>query len=151
VTTRVVEEREESAGQPLELSRNYFALDPSTGDLYYFGEDVDMYKNGRLSGHDGSWMVGVKGARFGLALPGHPKTGQRYYQEVAPGLAMDRAEIVGVDDRVETPAGTFEHCVHVKESTPLESDSGEKWYAPGVGLVRDDKAVLVSTSQAPAR
>src|SRR5215510_4013987 len=40
VTTRVVEEREWKGAELVEVSRNYFALDPKTGDAYYFGEDV---------------------------------------------------------------------------------------------------------------
>ncbi|MFA6044575.1 MAG: hypothetical protein WC718_06290 [Phycisphaerales bacterium] len=144
VTTRVIEEREERNGQPLEISRNYFAIDQSSGDVYYFGEEVDVFENGKLSGHPGGWLSGVNGATFGLALPGAPRVGDRYYQEVSPGVAMDRGEVVGVDDTVETPFGAFKGCVHVRETTPLESDVGDKWYAPGVGLVKDDEAVLVS-------
>ncbi len=146
VTTRVIEEREETSGKPSEISRNFFAIDPVTGDAYYFGEAVDIYKGGKVTSHPGSWLSGVSGARFGLALPGKPVIGDRYHQELAPGVAMDRAEIAGLDDRVETPAGAFEHCLHVKETTPLDKDVGHKWYAPGVGLVKDDEFVLVSRS-----
>jgi hypothetical protein len=39
---------------------------------------------------------------------------------------------------VKTPAGTFEHCLHLQETTPLESDVSHKYFAPGVGLVKDD-------------
>ena len=144
VKTAVVEEREETGGTPKEISRNYFAIDPATGDVYYFGEDVDMYKGGKVSGHEGSWLAGANGARFGLAMPGHPKVGDRFQQEIAPGSAMDRVEIVSISERVKTPAGTFERCVHVKETTPLEKDAGHKWYAPGMGLVKDDEMELVS-------
>lgn len=144
VTTRVVEEREEVGGALREISHNFLAIDPATGDVYYFGEDVDHYRDGRVRGHGGAWRAGEKGARFGLAMPGRPAVGDRFYQELAPDVAMDRAEIVGVDERIETPAGAFTGCVHVKESTPLEKDAGHKWYAPGVGLVKDGDAVLVS-------
>jgi len=144
VTTRIIEEREETVSGPKEISRNFFAIDRATGDVYYFGEDVDMYKGGKVSGHEGAWLSGAKGARFGLAMPGHPAVGDRFQQEYAPGVAMDRVEVVGLDERVETPAGVFEHCVHVKETTPLEKDVGHKWYAPGVGLIKDDEFVLVS-------
>jgi hypothetical protein len=144
VTTRVVEEREEENGVPKEVSRNYFAIDPASGDLYYFGEDVDIYKDGRVSSHEGAWESGVNGAKFGLGLPGMPRIGERYYQEIAPGIAMDRAEVVGIDETVQTPAGEFRHCLHVKETTPIEPDVGHKWYAPGAGLVQDGGAVLVS-------
>src|SRR4029079_8213002 len=44
VDTRIVEEREWNGGELLEVSRNYFAIHPPTGDVYYFGEDVDGYK-----------------------------------------------------------------------------------------------------------
>jgi len=143
VQTRVVEEREQKDGRPIEVSRNYFAIDKNTKDVYYFGEDVDMYKKGKVVGHGGAWLAGVKGARFGLMMPGKIVRGDRFYQEYAPDLAMDRAEIAGIDERLETPAGVFEQCLHVKETTPLEPDVSQKWYAPGVGLIKDDEFVLV--------
>ena len=142
--TRVVEERETSNGALAEVSRNYFAIHKTTRDVFYFGEDVDEYKNGKIVGHEGAWLHGTGGARFGLMMPGAPKAGQRYYQEVAPKVAMDRAEIVKVDDKLTTPAGTFDRCVRVEETTPLESDKGLKVYAPGVGLVKDGTLELVS-------
>src|SRR5258707_14615937 len=48
VDTRVVEEREWNGADLIEVSRNYFAIDPKTTDVYYFGEDVDMYKKGKI-------------------------------------------------------------------------------------------------------
>lgn len=140
VTTRIVEEREEKDGKPLEISRNYFAIDKATGDVYYFGEDVDEYENGKVT-HPGVWLSGVKGARFGLMMPAKAKVGDKFYQEIAPKVAMDRAEIVALDEELKTPAGTFT-CVHVKETSPLERGSSHEWYAPGVGLVKDDEFLL---------
>ena len=77
-------------------------------------------------------------------MPAAPKVGQKFYQELAPGVAMDRVEIVSVDEKLTTPAGTFEKCVHVRETSPLEKllrDS--KWYTSRVGQVKDGKMVLV--------
>ncbi len=142
VTTRVIEEREEEGGQPVEISRNFFAADKSTNDVYYFGEEVDEYKNGQLVSHSGAWLAGKNGARFGLMMPGDAAVGDRYYQEVAPGVAQDRAEHLSIIETVVTPAGTYQNCLHVKETTPIESDVSEKWYCPGVGLVRDNDAAL---------
>jgi hypothetical protein len=137
VTTRVVEERETESGQLVEVSRNCFAVDNATGDVYYFGEDVDMYKNGNVTGHEGAWLFGVNGATFGLIVPGGPKAGDRYYQESAPKVAMDRAEVVAVIEVIKVPAGTFKNCLHTKESSALESGTEDKYYAPGVGLIKD--------------
>jgi hypothetical protein len=41
-----------------------------------------------------------------------------------------------------TPAGTFQHCLRIKETSAVESGTSEKVYAPGVGLIRDDEFVL---------
>ena len=143
VTTRVVEERETEGGQLAEVSRNYFAIDSATGDVYYFGEDVDEYKNGKVTGHEGAWLSGVNGATFGLIVPGAPRAGDRYYQESAPKVAMDRAEVVAINEEIKVPAGTFKNCLHTKESSALESGSEDKYYAPGVGLIKDAEFVLV--------
>jgi len=142
VTTRVVEEREEKNGQPLEISRNYFAADKSTNDVYYFGEDVEEYKDGKVVGHGGAWLSGVNGAKFGLMIPGKAKVGDRFYQEIAPKVAMDRAEIVSMQEQVTTPAGMYDKCLQITETTPLEKGVSRKYYAPGVGLVKDDEFVL---------
>jgi hypothetical protein len=69
--------------------------------------------------------------------------GSRYYQEVAPGVALDRAHHVAMDVTVETPAGTFIDCLQVDETTPLEPGVSPKLYAPKVGLVRDNILDLV--------
>jgi hypothetical protein len=143
VVTRIVEERETEGGQLAEVSRNYFAVDVATGDVYYFGEDVDTYKNGKVTGHEGAWLSGVNGAKFGLIIPGAPKVGDRYYQESAPKIAMDRAEVVATNAEIKVPAGAFKNCLHTKESSALESGSEDKYYAPGVGLIKDAEFVLV--------
>jgi len=142
---RVVEERETNNGALAEVSRNYFAIHKTTRDVFYLGEDVDVYKNGKIVDHEGAWLHGTGGAKFGMMMPGQPQAGQRYYQEIAPKVAMDRAEILTIDEKVMTPAGTFERCVRAEETTPLEpGDKGLKVYAPGVGLIKDGSLELVS-------
>jgi len=145
VETRVVEERETIDGKPIEVSRNYFAVDKRNNDVYYFGEDVDDYdKSGKISGHGGSWHAGVDGTRFGLIMPAKPKVGQKYYQEIAPKQAMDRAEVLSLDEKLKVPAGDFTKCLKTEETTPLEPEEREhKVYAPGVGLLVDGPMKLV--------
>jgi hypothetical protein len=144
VTTRIVEERETKAGQLVEVSRNYFAISTRTHDVFYFGEAGDSYKDGRAVAHEGAWQAGEQGARFGLMMPAEPRVSQKYYQEVAPKIAMDRAEIVGLHVVVKTPAGEFKDCLKVEETTPLEPGAREyKYYAPNVGLVQDGSLKLI--------
>jgi hypothetical protein len=144
VLTRVVEERESKKGKVIEVARNFYAISKKTNNVYYFGEEVDFYEDGKVVGHEGAWVAGAQGARYGLMIPAIPLVGAKFYQEIAPKVAEDRAEIVSVRAMVETPAGTFKDCVKVKETTPLEPDVVEyKYYAPGIGLVADDKLELV--------
>jgi hypothetical protein len=149
VMTRVVEERETKDGRLVEVSRNYFAISQRTNDVFYFGEDVDMYKAGKIISHEGAWLAGVKGAKFGLMMPGQIRLQARYYQEVAPRVAMDRAEIVSLSETVKTPAGEFKSCLKVEETTPLEPGVKEyKYYTADVGLVQDGALKLVKYGKA---
>jgi hypothetical protein len=149
VTTRVVEDRESQNGKLVELTRDYYAIDSTTSDVYYFGEDVDVYKNGKVVGHEGSWLSGVKNAKFGLMMPAKPTVGHRFYQEQAPGVGMDRAEIKSIHTSLVTPAGQFTNVIYVVENSPLEAGSSKKWYAAGVGPVKDDDMVLVKYGMKP--
>jgi hypothetical protein len=36
----------------------------------------------------------------------------------------------------------FKNCLHTKESSALESGTEDKYYAPGVGLIKDAEFVL---------
>jgi hypothetical protein len=150
VRTRVVEEREWVDGEIAEVSRNFFALCAETSDVYYFGEDVDNYEDGVVVDHHSAWRAGVDGATPGLIMPGTFLLGSRYFQEVAPGVALDRGENQAMDLTVATPAGIFAGCVSVFETTPLEpGEKGVKVYAPGVGLIVDETLVLEEWTPAP--
>jgi hypothetical protein len=151
VETRIVEERESKGGQLAEVSRNFFAFNTVDRGVYYFGEEVDIYKNGRVVDHEGAWESGKNGARFGLMVPDRPIVGARFYQEIAPGVAMDRAEIVALDASLETPAGEFKGCLKVAETTPLEAGKEYKIYAPGIGLVKDGSLRLVEYGRKEGR
>jgi hypothetical protein len=76
VEVGVLEERETKNEKLIEVSRNFFATDKKTGDVYYFGEDVDNYKDGKIVNHESAWRSGDHGARFGLMVPGAPKAGE---------------------------------------------------------------------------
>ncbi len=144
VETRVVQEYETVDAELVEISRNYFAYCVETGSIFYFGEDVDIYEDGEVVGHEGAWLAGIDGAEAGIIMPGTVLLGSRYFQEVAPDVAMDRAEHMAMDVTAETEAGTFEDCLEVWETTPLAPDDlSIKVYAPGIGLVIDDVVELV--------
>ncbi len=144
IETRVVEERESEDGELVEISRNYFAVCQPSNDIFYFGEEVDDYEDGELVSHEGAWLAGEKDSRAGLFMPGNVQVGLKHYQEIAPGVAEDRAEIVSVNDVLDTPAGTFTEVLKVEETNPLKPNEREfKFYAPGIGLLQDETLKLV--------
>jgi hypothetical protein len=140
VRTRVFEERESEDGELVEVSRNFAATCRETGDVWYFGEDVDIYEDGEVVSHDGAWRAGVDGSAPGILMPGTPLAGARFFQEMAPGVALDRAEIISVDETLEVPFGTFEDVVEAFDTNALvpEEEGDPKFYAPGLGLIKDE-------------
>jgi hypothetical protein len=79
-----------------------------------------------------------------LIMPGEPVVGMKYYQEIAPGVAMDRAEVISIDETFGTPAGEFTNVLVTKEGTALNPFENEfKSFAPGIGLIQDQNLRLV--------
>jgi len=143
VETRVVEERETVGDELAELSRNFFAYCREANTIFYYGEEVDIYKNGIIVGHEGAWLAEGKN-KPGMIMPGDLRLGTKYYQENAPGIAMDKAEVISFGNAVQTPAGIFTNCLKTKETTALNASEKEfKFYAAGVGLVKEENLLLV--------
>jgi len=143
-TARIMEEREWRDGELVEVALNYFAFNPASGSIFFFGEDVDIYKNGEVISNEGSWRAGVNYALPGLYMPGLFLLGSRYYQEIAPGVAMDRSEHIAMGVTIETPLGIFTDCVVILDTDPFDPDEETlKVYARGIGLVADGTLELV--------
>ena len=148
VVTRVVEEREWEDGELKEVSRNFFAQCKEHGDVFYFGEEVDDYQDGKIVRHSGAWRADAKDSKAGIIMPGTILLGGRYYQELAPN-AKDRAEIVFNRTTLKTPAGTFKNCLKVEETSALDvNERYFKTYAPGIGLIQDQDLLLTGWSGA---
>jgi hypothetical protein len=145
VTCAIMQEMEWEDGELVEISWNYIAICRLCKDVFYFGEDVDDYEDGEVVGHGGAWLAGVNGAKPGLLMPGRPLNGARYYQEIAPGVALDRAEQLDDKATIETPHEIFQDCLLVGETTPLEPDDFSlKGYARGIGMVQDEVLKLTA-------
>jgi hypothetical protein len=146
VPTRILQETAFEDGKLLEISHNYFAQ-ADDGTVYYFGEVVDIYEDGAVINHEGSWLVGgptepgdppdVGNASVpAVFMPGHPELGDRFKPEDVFPVADETGTVVGVGQRVVVPAGRFKNTLRVKETTRLDPGSETKWYAPGVGVVK---------------
>ena len=131
-----VEDREYTAsGDLTEATLDYFAQDDD-GNVCYLGEDMDEYKNGKVSGHSGAWLLGKDTQKPGVLMPAHPKVGDKFMSEDVPKITWEKDEVVSVSEIVTVPAGTFSNCVKIKE-TASDGDTEIKFYALGVGCIEE--------------
>lgn len=140
VETLVYLDREFLNGELVEETKDYIAQD-ADGNVWYFGEDVDNYEDGKLEDHAGAWIAGVGGAKPGIWIKARHVVGDSYRQEFYKGEAEDMVEIVAVGLTVKTSIGTYANCTKTYDWTPLDPESKEhKYYCPDAGglvLVED--------------
>jgi hypothetical protein len=135
IRATVVRDTVRVGGEVVEDTFDWFGQD-RRGRVWYLGEATKTYEDGRVVSTEGSWEAGVDGARAGIVMPAHPRTGRPYRQEYYPGYAEDQAKLLTLDTRAATEAGVFTHLRMTEETTALEPDTTEiKLYAPGVGVV----------------
>ena len=135
VETVVVRDRAYVDGQLVEDTRDWYAQD-RRGNVWYFGENTKEYENGEVVSTEGSWKAGRDGARAGIVMKAHPKVGDTYYQEWAPGVAEDQATVLRLDATATVPYGSFQDLLKTRDFTALEPAQVEhKFYARGIGPV----------------
>jgi hypothetical protein len=138
VQALTVVDQESIGGKVIEITRDYFAQDDA-GNVYYLGEDVDSYKNGKITGHDGAWLLGKDTAMPGLLLPAKPKMHSSFSSENVPQITTERDKIISLSAKVTVPAGTFRNCVKVEEHAS-DGSTEFKYFAPGIGCVMEQES-----------
>ena len=137
IEVTVVEDKAFENGELVESTLDYYAQHKD-GTVYYLGERVDDYENGKVVGHAGRWLAGEGDNQPGIFMPAEPKLGDEFEQERAPGIAEDRSKVIAVDQTVTTRAGTFSGCIKTEDFNPLDNLTEFKYYCPNVGFVRED-------------
>ena len=162
VECRIVEEQEFADGVLVEISTNYLAQDDA-GNVHSFGEVSIVYGDGLPpETEEDSWLVG------GATLPGDPPEAQSVTDpmmfmpaELLPGVSfvlqqlpgkLETLTVLEMDLTVKVGAGKFEGAVRFQELDDGEDGgtTGSKWFAPGIGLVREKekgaRSELIATS-----
>ncbi len=144
VETRIVEEKKTEDGELDEIAKNYYTICKPSNDIFNFGEEVDYYENGKIISHEGAWEAGVNGSMPGIVMPGKVELNSKYYQEIAPRVAEDRAEIISMTETVNTPVSTFDKVIKSEETNPLEPGSKDyKFYVKGIGFIKEESFKLM--------
>src|SRR5439155_20398596 len=97
-------------GEVTENTFDWYTQD-TKGNVWYLGEDTAEYEHGKVTTREGSWEWGVHGAQPGIAMPAHPKPGQKYRQEYDRGTAEDVALVLRTTGRVRVRTGTYSPVV----------------------------------------
>jgi hypothetical protein len=137
VQVAVLNEKDFQNGELVESTLDYFAQHRN-GDVYYFGERVDLYEDGQIVGHEGQWLAGEGNNQPGVAMPAHLKVGQKFNQENAPGIAEDQLTVLSLTESITVPAGSFTGCLKVADFNPLDNETEHKWFCPGAGMVHEE-------------
>ena len=103
----------------------------ATTDFYAQDDDGNVWWFGRL----GQWQAGADGAVAGLVMAADPRAGDGYRQALAEGVVDRRAEVLGVADARDVPAGEYDDLVTVEVTSPLTGVTEQVAYAEGVGPV----------------
>ncbi|MEK6326137.1 MAG: hypothetical protein AABM66_01255 [Actinomycetota bacterium] len=137
IEARVIRDTVSKNGTPVEITDDWYAQD-SAGNIWYLGEYVTNYENGKVVDHTGSFEAGVDGAQAGIAMPANPEPGLSYRQEYYKGEAEDKGAVITVgEEQVQVPFGHFDTGVLMtRDLVPTEPKVEElKFYAPDVGPV----------------
>lgn len=138
IEATVVRDTVEADGQVVEDTYDWYAQD-SEGNVWYLGEEVKDYEDGKLVSTKGSWEAGVDGALPGIVMPAQPVTGDAYRQEFLPGEAEDMFEILATDDRDDAGGTIYGPVVTTEDWNPLDPEMVEhKHYAEGIGMTSED-------------
>ncbi|MBI5431812.1 MAG: hypothetical protein HZA52_03160 [Planctomycetes bacterium] len=139
----ILAEKEYEDGELAEISYNYFAQDPE-GNVWYFGEEVDDYEDGRVVGHGGAWLVGRNAVEPCLIMPAHPTVGLRFKSENSPPDAEEFDEVAAIDATLNVPVGAYRGVVVIREGDVAGKWKERKFYAAGVGLIRENEELALT-------
>jgi hypothetical protein len=138
VTTTIVRDRAfDENGNLVEDTFDYYAQDKN-GTVWYFGEDTTEF--GPPISTEGTWREGVDDADAGFIMLAKPHVGNRYFQEFAPGVAVDLAKVISLDGTAFSPfTGDASNLLVTKETSQLDPGVVEnKFYASGIGFIRGE-------------
>ena len=115
--------------------------------VWYLGEDVSNYKDGKVINHDGTWLAGRDGPP-GMIMPADPKVGDVYYPENIPGLVFEQVTVQRTGQRVSGPLGPVPGAIAIQERLQ-NGDLEQKVFAPAYGellAVTGDEAEAVAVA-----
>jgi hypothetical protein len=122
-------------GRILEVAYDYFAQ-ADDGSVWYFGELVDNYGDGRVANHSGAWLAGEDGPP-GMIMPAEPRQDDVYHPENIPGVVFEEVTVLETGVVTDGPSGEISGAIRVEEHL-MEGSVEQKIFAPGYGEFETD-------------
>lgn len=149
VDVAVFKDKEFEDGELVERTFDYFGQ-ADNGGVYYFGEDVRNFENGKPAGSGGSFLYGKDTNVLGLLMPGNPEVGDDWFFEYVPGTTIEYDRLVKRFDSKTVKGTTYQDVIRVRELARPGNEVEFKLYASGIGNIAerppDAKLDLVSCS-----
>ncbi len=137
IACTVVRDTVSEHGVAVERTLDYYAQD-TEGNVWYMGEDSFELQHGQMVRASDSWLSGVKGGEPGIIMPANPQPNEQYRQEYyPPGKALDEATVLDLDGSIKVPYGSYSGLLVTSEYSPLEPQTEQKYYAPGLGEIAE--------------
>jgi hypothetical protein len=121
-------------GRIHEVALDWYAQ-ADDGAVWYFGEDVFNFQDGKVADMDGTWLAGKDGPA-GMIMPANPQVGAVYRAENIPGLVFEEVTVKATGLTVDGPRGPVRGAIVGQENHLIESFYEDKTFAPGYGEFR---------------
>ena len=100
IGARVIRDVATENGTPVEITDDWYAQDKD-GNVWYLGEAVRNFENGKFVDREGSFEAGVDGAQAGVVMPADPVARAL----LSPGVLQGRGGGQGRGDHRRRGAG----------------------------------------------
>ena len=98
------------------------------GSVWYFGEDVFNYEDGKVADTKGTWAAGDT-TPAAMIMPANPQVGDVYRPENAPGIVFEEVRVAKVDQDVAGPSGKISGAIEVNE-LHMDGTARERYSRP---------------------
>jgi hypothetical protein len=101
------------------------------GSVWYFGEDVFNYEDGKVADTAGTWIASDE-TPAAMIMPAKPQVGNVYRPENAPEVVFEEVRVEKVDQTIPGPSGTISGAMEVSE-LHMDGKREGKIFAPRYG------------------
>jgi hypothetical protein len=118
-----------------------FFVQDEDGNVWNLGEYPEEFEDGEFAGAPNTWIHGVEDAQGGILVLGEQRRGTEYLEGLVPSIEFfDCALVHRILGRLDVGGELFEKVVVIRQTSPFDPEGGiqQKYYAPGVGLVKVD-------------